>query len=594
MSQDSDNEAQPLLSSNFTQQYGSHNKKKYIRTRSESPNNTRRPIPTGSADTTIFRPQSAGSIDDPLASCSVRRYSFNNEYNKSGGKPPGARGGSESSQVDERPLLQRLLSSYHSVTNPNSPFENIVASSQQPGGPAPAVFQDNQSIVSNGKRVSVVDIVNSLRPERLIGKWEPIANWFDYYALDPETIKRKPVRNYYLEQNELIEKFQEIDNFLDSGKIHYNMLTTYGQPKLDNIAELDENVLSRKSSYHSPVEDLESQIQDSTVRSKYSRFYDVPGNIDQDGSRLLGYNEQDHQSQVLTAILVNFLINLLLLIGKIVVTILTNSMSVVASLVDSILDFLSTFIIYIVNRLATSKDWKIQHSYPVGRSRLEPLGILIFSIIIILSFMQVGQESFKRLFLSVPESRIPAVIGIDAITIMSVTIVAKIGCWVWCSSSKSSSVQALAQDAMTDIVFNTVSLLMPTIGHWFNIWWLDPLGALLLSIYIVVNWGMTAFEHINNLTGAVADPIDYKVILYLAYRFAEPIKQITALKVYHVGDNLNVEIDLVFANDKFDLSFKDCHDIAEALQYSIESLPTVERAFVHIDYMEGNYKGHLK
>ena len=60
-----------------------------------------------------------------------------------------------------------------------------------------------------------------------------------------------------------------------------------------------------------------------------------------------------------------------------------------------------------------------------------------------------------------------------------------------------------------------------------------------------------------------------------------------------MGDNLNVEIDLVFANDKYKLSFKDCHDIAEALQYSIESLP-MERAFVHIDYMEGNYKGHLK
>ncbi|EGW34047.1 cation efflux family protein [Spathaspora passalidarum NRRL Y-27907] len=474
---------------------------------------------------------------------STRRYSFTNEYNRSG----------------ERPLFQRILSSYHSVTNPNSPFENIVASQQQP------VFQDNQSISSSGeyRRMSVVDIVNALRPARLIGKWKPLANWYDYYISDLEKIKSRSVRSYYEEQNELIEKFQEIDNFLDAGKIHYNMLTTYGQPN-------------------------------TTVRTKYSRLHDVPGNIDQDVAKLLGYDEDDHQSQVLTAILVNFLINILLLIGKIVVTILTNSMSVVASLVDSILDFLSTFIIYIVNRLATSKDWKVQHSYPVGRSRLEPLGILIFSIIIIISFVQVGQESFKKLFMSPADSHVPAVIGFDAIAIMTITIIAKVGCWIWCSSSRSSSVQALAQDAMTDIVFNTVSLLMPALGHWFNIWWFDPLGALLLSIYIVVNWGMTAFEHINNLTGAVAEPVDYKVILYLAYRFAEPIKQITALKVYHVGDNLNVEIDLVFANDKFDLSFKDCHDIAEALQYSIESLPNVERAFVHIDYMEGNYKGHLK
>lgn len=176
---------------------------------------------------------------------------------------------------------------------------------------------------------------------------------------------------------------------------------------------------------------------------------------------------------------------------------------------------------------------------------------------------------------------------------MVLTIVCKVGCWIWCKSSKSSSVQALAQDAMTDIVFNTVSLLMPLLGYFFDIWWFDSFGALCLCIYIIISWSKTAFEHVDNLTGAVANPLDYKVILYLAYRFAELIKQITALKVYHVGDNLNVEIDVVFAMEEFDLTFRDCHDIAEALQYAIETLPMVERAFVHIDYMEANFKGHL-
>lgn len=509
----------------------------------------------------------------------------------------------------ERPLFHRLLSSHHSVTNPNSPFDNYVSGNisgtqinaplfpQNTGG-------DRSSMESLGefgelRRLSVVDFVSSLRPARLIGTVLPLCTWKDYFKSNINKIKGGDVRKYYEEQNHLIEKFTEIDNFLDAGKIHYNMLRNYGSDVNESLGDIAEG-LHESSRAASPDNLNGDELQatdlergDST--SKYStRFNDVPGNVTNDGSRYLGYNEEETNSQVLTAILVNFLINILLLVGKIVVTLLTSSMSVIASLVDSILDFLSTFIIYIVNRLATQNDWKIQHAYPVGRSRLEPLGVLIFSIIIIISFFQVGQESFKRLFFPTPNQKIPVPIGLDAISIMMITIIAKLGCWIWCSSSQSSSVQALAQDAMTDIVFNTVSLLMPTIGHYFNIWWFDPLGAFALSIYIVVNWGHTAFEHINNLTGAAADPLDYKVILYLAYRFAEPIKQITALKVYHVGDNLNVEIDLVFANDKYKLSFKDCHDIAEALQYSIESLPMVERAFVHIDYMEGNYKGHLK
>lgn len=32
------------------------------------------------------------------------------------------------------------------------------------------------------------------------------------------------------------------------------------------------------------------------------------------------------------------------------------------------------------------------------------------------------------------------------------------------------------------------------------------------------------------------------------------------------------------------MCLKDSHDISEALQNSIESLPDVERAFVHVDY----------
>lgn len=169
-------------------------------------------------------------------------------------------------------------------------------------------------------------------------------------------------------------------------------------------------------------------------------------------------------------------------------------MSVIASLVDSILDFMSTFIIYIVNRLAAKNNWKIQHAYPIGRSRLEPLGVLIFSILIIISFFSSWSRIFKRLFFSFSKSKIPVTIGFDAIGIMTITIVAKLGCWVWCASSKSSSVQALAQDAMTDVIFNTVSLLMPTLGHFFNIWWFDPLGAfyyqfilLLIGVLLLLN-----------------------------------------------------------------------------------------------------------
>ncbi|WPK25023.1 hypothetical protein PUMCH_002322 [Australozyma saopauloensis] len=472
------------------------------------------------------------------------------------------------------PLYKKLFSSLFSVLNPNSSLYDL--SSNLPLG------TDTYSVRSGGELEASIptraDILLALRPEKLIGQYKVVADWSRLFRHDVDSIKNRALRQFYEDQNYLIERYTEIDHFLDNGQMHLNMLSTYTNSGNENKAFAEAATEENQ---------IGEAMQKSTSRSRHN---DLPGNI-REGGQFLGV-DSEHDSQVYLAIMVNFFINFLLLIGKIVIALLTSSLSVVASLVDSVLDFLSTFIIFIANRLSTTKNWETEIAYPVGRTKFEPIGILVFSVIIIISFFQVGLESFKKLFLD-PLDKVAVKIGWDAVIIMLTTILAKVGCWIWCASSKSSSVQALAQDAMTDIIFNSISLIMPATGYALDIWWLDPAGALLLSIYVIASWSMTAFEHIENLAGAVADPKDYKVVLYLAYRFAECIKQITALKVYHAGDNLTVEIDLVFDTENFNLSFRDAHDIAEALQYAIETLPMVERAFVHIDYMEGNFKGHL-
>lgn len=469
------------------------------------------------------------------------------------------------------PFWNRLLTLPYAVLNANTSTHDLSSTTV-------LQFEDRDlEAGADTVPISRIGILSALRPEKLIGSYQTVADWMSRKRDDPQ--KNKKLKKFYEEQNSLIDRYAEIDHLLDYGKIHFHMLSEYTQSKLAPVREVEETDAA-----------LSSEPMDQT--GSKSRLNELPGNIGE-GGRFLGYDAEESGREVVLAILVNFFINFLLLVGKVVISLMTSSLSVVASLVDSVLDFLSTFIIYVANRLSNTKNWRTQIMYPIGRAKLEPLGILIFSVIIIISFLQVGLESTKKLLLTSPAERIPVSIGRDAISIMVVTVLAKVGCWWWCSVSKSSSVQALAQDAMTDIIFNSVSLVMPVVGHVTGIWWFDPAGALALSIYVVVSWSATAFEHLDNLTGAVAPIADYKVILYLAYRFAEPIKLITALKVYHVGDMLNVEIDVVFDTEGFNLSFRDAHDIAEALQYAIETLPMVERAFVHIDYMEGNFKGHL-
>ena len=165
--------------------------------------------------------------------------------------------------------------------------------------------------------------------------------------------------------------------------------------------------------------------------------------------------EESGSPIVTVAIYVNLAANALLLVGKIVVIVLTSSLSVLASLVDAALDFLSTAIIWTTTKLISQQD---QYSYPVGRRRLEPIGVLVFSVVMITSFAQVALECLNRLNSgdhSIVQLTVPA------IAIMASTVLIKLGCYFWCRFIKNSSVQALAQDAMTDVVFNTFSIIFP-------------------------------------------------------------------------------------------------------------------------------------
>ncbi|KZF26890.1 hypothetical protein L228DRAFT_243427 [Xylona heveae TC161] len=298
------------------------------------------------------------------------------------------------------------------------------------------------------------------------------------------------------------------------------------------------------------------------------------------------HDAADSSAPVVTvAIYINLVANAILLAGKLAVIVLTSSLSVLASLVDAALDFLSTAIVWVTTRMIARQD---RYAYPVGRRRLEPIGVLVFSVIMITSFFQIFIEGLSRLT-SGDHSLV--YLGIPSIVIMASTVVIKFACWLYCRLIKNSSVQALAQDAMTDVVFNIFSIIFPLVGYYSRQWWLDPLGGILLSLYVIINWSRTSASHIRNLTGAAATADERNILLYLTMRFAKTIRQIQGLEAYHAGDKLIAEVDIVLDEH---MSLRDSHDLGESLQYVLESVPLVDRAFVHQDYASWNLPSHMQ
>ena len=413
-------------------------------------------------------------------------------------------------------------------------------------------------------------------------------------------------RHYYESNNRLISSYLYIDRLLDSSLPH-SLIQEYNQPVGPGVA-IPQTISEESSSPLSGELDPSINAIDKPTENGYSTkvrvkrtpkaLYKLPnedtpllGDGAADGPfpenvEFFADEEAESGSPVVTvAIYINLAANAILLAGKIAVIVLTSSLSVLASLVDAALDFLSTAIVWTTTKLISQQD---QYAYPVGRRRLEPIGVLVFSIIMITSFFQVALECFSRLN-SGDHSIVQ--LGIPSIVIMASTVFIKFGCWLWCRLIKNSSVQALAQDAMTDVVFNIFSIIFPILGYYIHIWWLDALGGLLLSFYVIFNWSRTTGTHIRHLTGAAASPTDRNILLYLTMRFAKTIKKIQGIQAYHAGDKLNVEVDVVLDEN---MSLRDSHDLGESLQYVLESVPSVDRAFVHLDYASWNLPSHMQ
>ncbi|KAH0562999.1 hypothetical protein GP486_002432 [Trichoglossum hirsutum] len=434
-----------------------------------------------------------------------------------------------------------------------------------------------------------------MRSMRLIGNSNPRYQW----------------RKYYERTNSLVQQYSYIDRLLDSSLPH-DLIQEYQHHQASlaipgTIFEEPTTPKDGRFNVNAGENGADNGEHFPTVKVKRTPkdIYRVPNEqspllAGQDGegeqqefpplaapSAGFDYEEDvdSGDSIVAVAIYISLAANAILLAAKICVTILTSSLSILASLVDAALDFLSSAIVWTTTRMIARSD---SYAYPVGRRRLEPIGVLVYSIVMITAFFQVMVECFQRL---VGSDHSIVRLTLPSILIMGSTVIIKFLVWLWCRFIKNSSVQALAQDAMTDVVFNTFSIIFPLIGFYLRIWYLDALGGLLLSLYIIIKWSHTSASHIRNLTGAAATADERNVLLYLTMRFAKTIKQIQCLQAYHAGDKLNVEVDIVLDGE---MSLRDSHDLGESLQYVLESVPIVDRAFVHQDYAGYNLPNHMQ
>ncbi|VBB34329.1 unnamed protein product, partial [Acanthocheilonema viteae] len=267
-------------------------------------------------------------------------------------------------------------------------------------------------------------------------------------------------------------------------------------------------------------------------------------------------------------------VNVSLAIAKTAAAYLSGSLSIISSLVDSAVDITSGLVIWLTARAIRKRD---PYMYPRGRTRLEPIALVIVSVIMGVASVQMVVQSLE----SVIHDTVNPKVDIVSLSIMVAIIFIKFALMLLCKKfDYNSSVAVLAQDHWNDCISNTVAIVCAWVAS--NYWlYFDPIGAIAVSIYIATTWFFTGKEHLVMLSGKSAKPEFINRIVKVCVEHDKRIDYIDTVYVYHFGTRFLVEVHIVMNPD---MTLRESHDISESLQTSIESLAEVERAFVHCDY----------
>ncbi|XP_065853496.1 metal tolerance protein 10-like [Euphorbia lathyris] len=282
------------------------------------------------------------------------------------------------------------------------------------------------------------------------------------------------------------------------------------------------------------------------------------------------------ERNVKIAIYASNIANMVLFVAKLYASVVSKSMAVIASTVDSLLDLLSGFILWFTDYAMRSPN---HYRYPIGKQRMQPVGIVIFASVMATLGLQILFESGRQLITKALPDRDP-VKEMWMIGIMVFVTVVKFILMVYCRRFKNEIVRAYAKDHLFDVVTNSIGLASAVLAIKFY-WWIDPVGAIIIAMYTIGNWSGTVKENVFSLIARTAPPEYLAKLTYLIWNHHEEIKQIDTVRAYTFGCDYFVEVDIVLPED---MSLSKAHNIGEALQEKIEQLPQVERAFVHVDF----------
>lgn len=269
------------------------------------------------------------------------------------------------------------------------------------------------------------------------------------------------------------------------------------------------------------------------------------------------------------------IVNIVLGIFKIIAGILGKSSAMIADGIHTASDVITTIIVIIGLSIASKEADK---DHPYGHEKFESAMAKLISMLLFATGLYLGYQGILALIQG--EYTRPGNIALFA---AALSIIVKEGMYHYTINAahkiKSTSMEADAWHHRSD-AFTSIGTFLGILGAKFGLTFLDPLAAVIVSIFVMKVGVDLYLKSINELVDKSADSKTLEKIRTLTLS-TEGVEEVRDLKTRVFGNRIFVDLEISVDRN---LSVEAGHLIAENVHDSIEkNIPKVKHCMVHVE-----------
>ena len=266
--------------------------------------------------------------------------------------------------------------------------------------------------------------------------------------------------------------------------------------------------------------------------------------------------------------------NLFLLIIKGIIGLITHSQAMIADSINSASDIVSSALTYVGNRIASKPRDDDHH---LGHGKAEYIYSMLISILIIMVAVSVFKDSLLS-FWRVNEFNF----SFWYIVVCVVTILTKLVLFLYTNHlyKKYHNLLILAnsRDHRNDMIV-TLFTLLSGVFVYFNIYWVDSLVGLGISIFILIAGIKVFIESYNVLMDKAMSEETEKEVMDIIAKYSE-VKKIQHFNATPVGYMYQISFTIFVDGN---MSTYESHDIANKLEKEISALDDIYLTIIHVN-----------